>query len=451
MDVSASILTRAGPASGATLSRADTLAYILPAAGVAAPFFLIQFYFLNFATDVLLVAPGVIGVWIAASRIWDAVSDPLLGHWSDRTRTRLGRRRPFLIGGALAVGATLVLVWSPPQGLAPLALSAWLGVSLLAFMTATTAWSIPHQAWGAELVRAPHLRTRLFGLRQVCSMLGVAAAFGAMQLVVNADSPRETATQLALTAGLAIPLLLLLPPLLLRESPRERAPQRGRPAREILAIVADPGGRRLFGARLAAMIAMGSQGAIAPYLAIYVLERPDLIGIFPVFYIVPSIVSIPLWIGISRRVGRIRTWGGSMLAAVVFYALLFFVRVDGLVEAALLIALVGFASGSAGPIGPSLLADLIDRDEARTRQRRDGIFFAAWEFTEKTAGAIVVMVVAAALQLSGFEPNVAQGASADFAIRCCLSLFPAAMMGIATTLLWRLRNDETWSDLRPGE
>lgn len=436
------------PASGASLSLKQTLAYGLPAAAASAPFFLLQFYFLNFATDVLLVAPGMIGAWIAASRIWDAISDPLIGHWSDRTHTRFGRRRPWLFVGAFAIGMALVLVWSPPPALVGIGLSLWLGLSLLAFMTASTLWVIPHQAWGAELVRDPHLRTRLFGVRQICSMFGVAAAFGAMQLLANAESPRETAAELATLAALAIPLLLLVPPLVLQEPPRATRAPRGRPLGEIRSMLGSETGRRLFAARLTATIAMSTQGAIAPYLAIYVIQRPDLIGLFPVFYIVPMIASVPIWITVSRRFGRIRTWSASMFVASLLYVGLFFIRADGLTQAAVLLGLVGFASGTAGPIGPSLLADLIDRDEARTRERKDGMYFAAWEFTEKTAGAIAVMVIAAALQLAGFEPNVTQGEAADFAIRCCVSVFPASMLLTAAALLWRLRANETYAARR---
>ena len=75
------------------VSARDLLAYAAPATGVAFHLFFIQFYFLKFATDVLLAAPAVIGLLMGLSRVWDAVSDPLVGYWSDGTRSRLGRRR----------------------------------------------------------------------------------------------------------------------------------------------------------------------------------------------------------------------------------------------------------------------------------------------------------------------------------------------------------------------
>ncbi len=82
--------------------------YALPASASGFMTALISFYFLKFSTDVLLLAPGVIGLFFAISRFWDAVTDPLAGYWSDRTRTRLGRRRPWFLAAALPLGLVFV-------------------------------------------------------------------------------------------------------------------------------------------------------------------------------------------------------------------------------------------------------------------------------------------------------------------------------------------------------
>ena len=76
-----------------------------------------QFYFLKFATDVLLLPPAVVGVLFALAKLWDAVSNPLVGSWSDRTRSRFGRRRPFLLGSLPLLVAGFVMLWSPPEAL----------------------------------------------------------------------------------------------------------------------------------------------------------------------------------------------------------------------------------------------------------------------------------------------------------------------------------------------
>src|ERR1700687_5557824 len=77
---------------------ATVLSYGPPIFGLTAPFFFVQFFFMKFATDVLLIAPATIGLVFALGRAWDAVSSPIAGTWSDRTRTRIGRRRPWMLG-----------------------------------------------------------------------------------------------------------------------------------------------------------------------------------------------------------------------------------------------------------------------------------------------------------------------------------------------------------------
>ena len=93
------------------------LAYGLPVAGFSFYLMFVQIYFLKFATDVLLLAPAAIGALFGFGRIWDAVSDPLAGTWSDRTRTRLGRRRPWMILGLPMLGFSFAMIWRPPDAL----------------------------------------------------------------------------------------------------------------------------------------------------------------------------------------------------------------------------------------------------------------------------------------------------------------------------------------------
>ena len=90
--------------------------YGLPAAGVGYLFLLFSLYLMKFATDVLLIAPGVMGVILGLSRVWDAVSDPFAGYLSDRTRLRAGRRRPWMFVAAPLIALSFVMAFSPPGG-----------------------------------------------------------------------------------------------------------------------------------------------------------------------------------------------------------------------------------------------------------------------------------------------------------------------------------------------
>lgn len=416
----------------------QTAAYSVPLLGVRGPAFLVQSYFLNFGTDVLLLAPAGLAALIALARAWDAVSDPAVGYLSDRTATRLGRRRSWMLAAGPLAALAFVAVWSPPFGLGGVALWFWCGVALLAFTTASTAWAIPHSALGAELSSAPQIRTRLFGARYVFGVTGAAASFGAMQWIVNSSEPRLAAGALASWVGFAMLLLLAVPVLALREPSAFRATRTESPLRAVRAVLENREARRLYMVWFVDQLAMASQGAIAPYMTIYVLQRPDLIGAMPAFFIGPMVLSVPLWIRLSRRVGAKRAWLVSMWGAAASYASLFFLDADRVWLAPVALAISGFCTGCGGPIGPTMLAGVMDRDARATGVRREGLFFATWAFVDKLSGAAVVLAIGFALQLSGFEPNGPLSPRSDFAIRACLALLPALAFAAGALLLRRL-------------
>ena len=106
----------------------DLVLYAGPIFGLTTTLFFVQFYFLKFAADVLLIAPGVVGAVFALGRVWDAISDPLVGRLSDRTHTRLGRRRPWMLAGIPVLATAFAMTWIPPRGLEGVALTAWITV-----------------------------------------------------------------------------------------------------------------------------------------------------------------------------------------------------------------------------------------------------------------------------------------------------------------------------------
>ena len=413
------------------------LAFGIPACAIAGPNFLVQSYFLNFATDVLLLAPATVGLLLAGTRIWDAVSDPAVGFLSDRTRTRLGRRRPWLFAAAPLVAVIFYALWNPPNSLGPAALIFWAGASLLAVTTAATAWNIPHAAFGADLARDSYARSKIYGIRYMCIISGVAGSFGVMQWIVNSSDPRAAAGNAAWLIGAAMVCLLFIPPLLLRESTRVIARDDESFLRTLRAVAGNGQARRLLFAVAAEDMAMTAQGAVAPYMAIYVLERTDMIGLIPAFYIVPMVLSVPVWVALARKYGKPRVWYFALWGGSVSYASLFMLDAGDLSKALVFLTFAGLFSGCGGPMGPSMLADVIDQDASESGAPKEGVFFAALLFVQKSSGAFVVLLIGFSLSASGFVPNQPLTPASDFAIRACLAIAPALMFALATFALRR--------------
>jgi GPH family glycoside/pentoside/hexuronide:cation symporter len=170
-----------------------------------------------------------------------------------------------------------------------------------------------------------------------------------------------------------------------------------------------------------------------------VIQRPDLVGVLPACFIVPMMLSVPVWVRAAKRYGPRRTWTFALLGGALAYVPLFWIQADAFLWAAAALAFAGFFMGCGGPVAPALLAGAVDDDADRSGQRKEGVYFAAWNFVDKCGSALVVLTLGFSLQLAGFEPNVAQQPTADLVLRGCVSLLPASLFLVAAFGLSRLR------------
>jgi len=395
-----------------------SMAYGPPVVGAASMLFFAQFYFLNFATDVLLLSPALIGGIFALGRLWDALTDPLVGTWSDRTRSRLGRRRPWLFASTPLLLLTFAMLFLPPAGLSEGLTLIWITIGLFSFYTALTAYLVPSQALGAELTDDHHDRSQVFGLRGAFFTMGMVYAFGGMQYVINASDPRA-ALGPVVAVGLGLGLLLLIPPLLVKE-------------RRLLLFV-----------QFVEMAGAGVLGILSPYMMKYILKRPDLVGILPAIFVVFSVASIPVWVRLMRKYGKRNVWVVSMVLFAFSFGAIAFVEPGQWQWMAGLLLIAGTAAGCGAAAGPSILADVIDYDEFLTGERKEGAYSAAWGFSIKSANAVIISVTGFALALAGFEPNAEQSYQAEFTLRALFGGLPFVLYIAGAFLFSRFQLNET--------
>lgn len=411
------------------------LSWGLPVFALSAPLFLVQFFFLKFSTDVLLMPPFLVGVMFAAGRAWDAISDPIVGTWSDRTRTRIGRRRPWMLVGVPLLVVSILMTWMPPRSLEGGVLAAWVALSLFAFYTAFTTYIVPHSSLGAELTDDHHDRSRIFGVQNASFTLGMMLAFAAMQVVTLAEDPRAAMARLVSIAVVAMAALLLVPPLRLRERDEYQGRGGENPLHAVRDVVRNPHGRRLLFAQAVQMLGAGVLGILSPYVFQYILARPELIGPLPAVFVACSVASIPFWVRVSRRFGKRETWTAAMLASGLAFGSSFFLGENDVGGAVVLMIVAGTALGCGGCVGPSILADVIDDDELRTGERKEGAYNAGWGFAIKASNAFVILVTSAALQFSDFTPNVEQTQGTKLMLRLLFSVLPLTMFWTAAWVL----------------
>jgi len=435
-------LAASAEASGGRVPLGTLLAYGPPVFALASLLFFVQFYFLKYATDVLLLAPSAVSVVFALGRVWDAVSDPIVGTWSDRTRTRFGRRRPWMMAGVPLVAVCFALVWAQPESLQPSARLLWAGVALFAFYSAFTVYGVPHQSLGAELTSDHHERSRIFGLHAASFTLGVLMAFAGIQYVNNAASPRQ-ALVVASGVGMALALCVLsVPPLFLRE----RADFQGRgsehPLRALSGVLANPHARILMAAQFVQLLGTSSIGILSPYLFQYVLGRSDLMAALPGAFVVASMMAVPFWVWLSRRIGKRSSWQIAMVIFGTSIGSVYFVDMTDIPLVAMQLVIAGAASGCGAVVGPSMLADVIDYDELRSGERREGAYSAAWGFAIKASNALVILLTGLGLDAFGFVPNQEQSETARLGLRLLFSALPFVMYLLGALVLGRYRLGE---------
>jgi GPH family glycoside/pentoside/hexuronide:cation symporter len=418
------------------------LVYALPGLILQFTFMLVLVYLMKYATDVLLVPAAVMGLLFGLSRVSDAILDPAAGYLSDRTRSRWGRRRSWMLASSIPMGASFFMLWSPPPGLTDAPLWVWMGVAVFAYHVATTMFAVPHEALGAELSTSYHDRTRIFGVKHIVGAFGGLAALGGMELLRRAEDPRGAAFALALAIG----TLLAATTLLAVARLRERAAHQGRGGRNPWRAYGDvwrnPHARLLllvfgienFGTAVLAIL--------ATYVMQYVYDLAQYTTTFMLLYFVPAILFVPVWIRLSRRFGKRNLWVFSMSMMTVAFGGLAFVRAGDLWLLCALGVIAGIGGGCGQVVGPSIQADVIDYDERATGERKEGIYFAAWAFVRKTAFGIATVLVGFLLSVIGFEPNVEQSDATKLGFRTLFGIVPGLCYLVGTICFLRFRLDE---------
>ena len=396
----------------------------------------------KFYADVVLVPLGYLAIAIALARSLDAMSDPVVGWLSDRTRTRLGRRRPYLIVGPPLCGIAFYAMMSPPRGMTGTASAWWFGVTFILYFLFHTVYVLPHYALGPELTLDYNERSSLFGVRESFTILGTivaAAAPGILMHVLGWDERRVYHF-----LGIAFALMLTALYWMLAWGVRERP---GFTARESNPLV--PGVRRALRNRpfrilLASYIVGSITGAIPatllPFFNAYVIEPKnpalwlsiELLGYFGVGFL-----CLPLWVAAAKRFGKLNTWLASFGMGVSGGAAMYFL---GKGDTTMLIVLISWAGASFGAglfLGPSMQADVIDYDEFYTGRRSEGQYTAFWSILPKFVAIPSAALPIAVLAGIGYVPNAVQTPEVIFAIKAIFALAPAICGALSFLIAWR--------------
>jgi GPH family glycoside/pentoside/hexuronide:cation symporter len=390
------------------LSNRELIGYATATVPSMFAYILVLVMYMKYAVDVLGASAAVIGSIFLFARVWDAVSDPIVGSWSDRTHSAHGRRRPWLYASAPLIALFGLMAWVPPSGLEGVALTAWIGVAIVGFYTAFTMFEVPHSALGAEVTFDRSSRNRIFGFRQAFRTLGMFAGVTLGAYLV--ETGRIGAAWMA--GGLAIALVLLIVGGV-AQLPSERVDFKGRggdhPFRAVGDVFRNEHARLLLFVFFIENMGAGGIGVLAPFVIQYVLMMGGhFVPIMLAAYMVSALVAVPVWVRLSSTFEKRRLWLFSMIQGGVGFGLILWVGEGDWLLILVSAVLAGSAGACGSTLGYSLKAEVIDYDEYRTGERKEGTYFATWSFMSKLANGLMVGLVGFSLEASGFVPNASE-------------------------------------------
>jgi len=398
------------------------------------------------------VAPSLLGLAAMLFRIWDAVTDPIMGWISDRTESRWGRRRPYIVGGAIAGGLLFALMWWCPRGMTPGFYFGWyLTVSIL-FYTAFTVFGVPYVALGYELSPDYDERTKIMAYRtgfQSVAGICIQWMFWFTQRSVfedTVDGMRWVGIgmgALMIVMGAAPGLFLKERPLTVEEVEKNRS---GIKFKNLLKVFAVGPFRCILGSLIWAMLGMFLVIIFGFYINVYYIFGGDLkaaslvIGAQGTFYHLCCMASVPLVAWVSGKLGK-----KTALLIFMFVAVLANLSKWWLFTPAnpwlqlIAVALIAPGLSAIWTLLASMTADVTDLDELENGTRREGSFGAFYGWTMKLGFAFCFFISGFILEWTGFDAALggAQSKQTLWWMMFLYTVIPAVGLLIAMAVIAR--------------
>lgn len=376
-----------------------------------------------FYAQELGISLAAVGGFMFISRVFDIVIDPVLGRWSDQTRSRWGRRKPFMVLATPIVMLGTWLVFMPPEGA-----TGWhllLATAVIYF--GASMMGLAYSAWGAEIIEHYHGRSKVAGVREIGNVVGIVIAAcvpATTGLYGHNGVDRFTMSVMGVIMMIMTPLTVWAA---LRWVPEKPAPVQ--PAVSWFAAMASLMRNKPF--RLLCIVffiinfgASITNTTLVFYISHY-LGQSEVIGPTLLASFTFVMLGVPFWVFVSRRIGKHKAAGISLFLAISLNAI-FALQIQpgqGWHFVALM-CLLGICSSAFLTMPLGIVGDIIDYDTLKTGQSRGGLFFGIWALFQYMSPALAIGLTLPALEYFGFDPNGENTPAALAALKFIFILAP---------------------------
>jgi GPH family glycoside/pentoside/hexuronide:cation symporter len=407
--------------------------------------YVVNYAFMFFMTDLLRVSAALAGTLIFVVRTYDVFVDPLVGLLSDRTKSSMGRRRPWMLVGAFVSAAGCVALFTVPDRIAAGGsgvIGVWSLGSLLLYFTGYSLFNVPYMAMPAEMTDSYNERTRLMGARvffvAIAGLLGVSVA----PLLVQHFGKGRSAYSITavLMAGVSLAAMLACVAATARAKATPRSLTRVPASVQLRLALGNKPFTRLILAKLLLLLAMSSYTTSMFYFVSHILHKElSIVSQIGLLQTTGMLCSLPVWVRLSRRWAKHRLFAAACAAnAAVFLTWLLASGTEPTLLLLLRAFVIGWTSGGALLMGQALLPDTMEYDYRRSGLRREGAFSGAYSMVEKAGFAFGPLLVGMLLSAAGYDgAATAANASAgtSFAVYMGVSVIPAAATALSVLVL----------------
>ncbi len=397
--------------------------------------------YLFFLVNVVGLDPAAAGLSIGIGRVWDAFNDIFIGTLSDRTRSRWGRRRPYLLFGAIPFGIAFILMWLvPPTDEQALLLIYYTAMYIL-FDTLFTLTNVPYIALTPEIAPTYDERTSLHSYRMAFSIgLGLVAALAPLAIVEAIAGPQPSlAERRSAYAAMAaiIGILSIMPVYITFFAVRENPAYQNLPTPSIRQSFRIAAGNKAFLIAAGIYLLTWMPIDLVQFVLVFLLRdyfglsNDDVNGVFGLLF-GTAILALPLWVWGSRRWNKNRAYQVGIAFLAVVLVVLSFTAPGQLALIVILAILAGIGVSAAHAIPLAMLPDTIEWDELRTAKRQEAAYYSVVTLIQKLVGAVTIALTGALLAATGYveqttNVNVTQPPEAIAAIRLLSGPLPALL------------------------
>jgi len=406
---------------------------------------------MKFFTDAAMIAPALAGSALLIGKIWDAVNDPVFGWISDKVKSPLGRRRVFMIFGAIPLAIATMLLWFVPIGLSPVWIFIWISFTFILWDTLWTMTNVPYYALTAELTEDYDERASLTAFRMVFAVPAFIIGAAVTPMIAGAFSDKRLGWGVVgITYGiLAAAALFICASRIKERSTAAASSEKTSPLSVVITALHNKPFVRLVTAYGIVNLAFALTKTLLVYLLSYQFHMEKQVPLV-MFLMLASVAAFLFpWKIISERLdkGPAYAIGIAIGGLAVAFTFLLPGRPSFMLYAVAIVAGIGFSANWVFPW--AMIPDVVDYDQLKTGEQRSGIYYGLWGLVYKISEALGLVVTGWVLQLFHYVPNVEQTPQALLGIRLFVGPVPAILFFASLPLLiWYPVTRKTHMEIR---